>query len=121
LSNDCAIQDLLVLDLKQPELAELVELGNRECGFHFPSDVTEEWGAAAAPGGAAANRVEPTVPDELAGEGDHSRALLWGGFQHDKPPSQAARLATLLPDGTWSCGPMLKPDQVNRTSPPRCK
>ena len=123
LSGDCGIQDLMALDLRQSELAGLVALGNAECGTEFPADVTDEWGAAAADATAAYGSGHVAVPDELVGEQEHHRAMLWGGFMADLPPKQP-RLATLLPDGSWSCGPMLSGAaraRVNASAPPRCK
>lgn len=106
-AGDCGIQDLIALDVRQPELAGLVVLGNKECGTRFAADVTDEWGAAANL--ALARNLTPGsayYPNELIGEQERLRTELFRGSAEDTPPKEP-RWPVRLPDGSWSCGAML--------------
>ena len=100
----CAIQDLLLLDLRLPELRDLIRLGNEECGTAFPQNVTRRWDAAgstpAAPGGV--QQPPPNAPRapsmSLVGEGEVRRPTLW-----QNPRPGRARRPMALPDGTLTC------------------
>ena len=97
----CAIQDLLLLDLRMPELRELVRLGNEECGTAFPDDVDALWAAGdAARKVARTPRAAATSPRSmsLVGEQEERRPMLW-----QDPLPKVARAARWLPDGSPTC------------------
>lgn len=102
---DCATQDLLGLNLRRPELAGLIELGNADCGASFPHGVTHEWAHGAAP---KAPHAVPAI-GTLRGERERERMWLWGGPWRGKEDRPANRTALMLADGTWSCGGQKKP------------
>ncbi len=111
--TDCGTQDVLALDLHQPELAKLVTLGNSDCVTSFPADVTAQWSASAA---LESPRNPPWVPyGTLAGERERGRGDLWGGSKASKQSRPSGGVfARMLTDGTWSCGPMAKPSPRSR-------
>jgi hypothetical protein len=131
--GDWSIQDLVAIDTRQPELAALITLGNQECGFSFQSDIIDGW-PTHEPSASASSEAVATAATlaqfELTGENERHRPTLWGGFEKDPPPKER-RNATLLPDGSWSCGPLLSAQarevlrHALRTGvaegPPRCK
>jgi len=112
--GDCATQDLIALNLRRRELAGIVALGNAACGSAYPADVTDDWTSAAAAATAAATstaaELQPRV-GSLVSERDRERMWLWGGPVRQKRARPANHSATMLADGTWSCGA--------RTSPPK--
>jgi len=133
----CNIQDVLVLDLRMRELRGLIELGNRECGTAFPSDLTREWavphGGSAAPLLANMSRADVDengalrgamlgAPDgspparSLVGERESLRPVVWRAPDEDADKKHPRQAAKLLPDGTWSC---TVADQS--ATPVRCK
>ena len=73
--GQCNVQDLLVVDLEHTELAGLVDLGNRDCGTHFPRDLSDSWARSPAAADGAAEPIEA-----LRFEDERNRpALLHGG------------------------------------------
>lgn len=100
----CVIQDLLLLDLRMPELRKLIALGNAECGTSFPLDVVPAWASAerqaaereARIGGASALPSPPAMT--LLGEREILRPSLW-----QDPLPKTPRRARRLPDGSFSC------------------
>lgn len=92
----CAVQDVLLLDLRMPELAGLIALGNAECGTAFPLDVHPRWEAAAATARGAKLPSPPAL--SLLGEGEARRVSLW-----QDPLPERPREAHRLPDGSFTC------------------
>ena len=106
--HQCWIQDVLALDLRRPELRELVRLGNQECGVDYPADVHPSWGSAQP---VRAARVH-VPPGELATEEGFPSGL-W-------PPLVKVLTAQCLPDGTWSCGRAASASR-DGSAPPSCE
>jgi len=117
--TDCGTQDLLAIDLRRPELAGLVALGNHDCATSFPADVTADWvmNPPRTEEAMAATLTREGVPSyphgQLEGERERARRDLWGGPKASKTSRpQGGVFSKLLADGTWSCGPMAKPKET---------
>jgi len=98
-ADQCAVQDVLFLDLERTELAALIALGNAECGTDFPIDVTDAWAIEAGRARQVAAAAPPSRPPmSLVGELEARRTRLW-----QDPIPTAPRRARRLPDGSWTC------------------
>ena len=106
--HQCWIQDVLALDLRRPELRELVRLGNEECGVDYPADVHPRW---SSPHPVPAARVSVPLGALATEQGFPSG--LW-------PPLFEVQTARCLPDGTWSCGRAASASR-DGTAPPSCE
>uniref|UniRef100_A0A7S0Q5V8 Methyltransferase FkbM domain-containing protein n=1 Tax=Coccolithus braarudii TaxID=221442 RepID=A0A7S0Q5V8_9EUKA len=106
----CWVQDVLALDLRRPELRELVRLGNEECGVDYPMDVHPSWSTPQP-----AHTVRISVPPGGLVTEEGFPSGLW-------PPLVKVLTARCLPDGTWSCGRTASASRDNSAAaPPSCK
>ena len=110
----CNVQDVLLLDSSSAELGRLVELGNAECGTHFPTDLTPAWAALPKEPAEASSSYHSPLPGSLVGEREVLRPSMWKGAKRPTP-----RAARRLPDGTWSC--MLAKGESAEATAPMCK